>query len=699
MIVQNYQKGLVNPHIYHLPNGTKNGKIFLITAMKKLLVTFCIITLVCCLCAPTFCMAQTSAAQKTRYYQTITVTDGTNPTGVRFVGEFFGKSGIMVVVDVYSSANFVVDFDFNNQTNLTTEQLATKQKVKQLFDEFYDFIMQIDFLSNANYDGKDYFLGSGENKVVPPQSEVHRYNQLQTGVMEISKHTYNMLKIAQDMYTVTNGAYNPAVYRLVDLWGFSSRIYSEGRFGLPYDRQVSANEFWTNGYPLPEDKYVEAFSNSQFVSFSPQSVQLSATQNNGVTTYTVTKNVQPVTVDGVAFTQWIDLGGIAKGYAADFINGQLKQNGIDSFRVDLGTSSQSYGKGLGGEPSKLLLQDPFETISYAFGVQIENANLSTSGLNNRKYTTNGVTYSHIIDGKSGAPVQTGIEGATVISPTLSAAECDCLTTAITVMGRNALVDFVNSDFAKTHNLQIAGFYKTLQGAKQIISNIAKNSVFTTEFCSLDSFGWAMNKNDQGNFVYDEQVVAQNPNKVDYTTAIIILAVVVVLALAGVLVYHFLRGKRKIASRIAEAKKDKFFKPADAFVYVCVALVIVLLFGVFLSKPTAQLKVVKVVDMQTEEVLFVYNVARKEFQYLSENVNGWSIEVQQNGDVVVNLSKMHNGEQVSNQLTIFQKDGNVTVKMTHSVCGYHQDCVRNFDEMSHAGQSIVCSPNMLKIITE
>ena len=118
-----------------------------------------------------------------------------------------------------------------------------------------------------------------------------------------------------------DGAFNPAVYRLVDLWGFSSRIYSNGDFGLPYDRPVTAQQFAENGYPLPEQKYVTAFSQKDFVSFDEQAVEL--TQQDGK--YYVTKNVSPVTVDGVEYQQWLDLGGIAKGYVVDGIKQLLQQ--------------------------------------------------------------------------------------------------------------------------------------------------------------------------------------------------------------------------------------------------------------------------------------------------------------------------------------------------------------------------------------
>ena len=69
-------------------------------------------------------------------------------------------------------------------------------------------------------------------------SSIVAFNAAQAGAkVEVGKDAYEMLKIAQDVYAETGGAYNPATGLLVDLWGFSPRHraadYAPEK---PYDR-------------------------------------------------------------------------------------------------------------------------------------------------------------------------------------------------------------------------------------------------------------------------------------------------------------------------------------------------------------------------------------------------------------------------------------------------------------------------------
>ena len=203
---------------------------------------------------------------------TLTTSDG-KPTGVRYSGYYFGGD-IVVTADIYSSAAFAVDFYINDDApNYTQTQREQRLRIIRLAESVHNYINEADSLANTQYDGVN-----GR-----PLSDVYRYNSAAVGTkLAVDKMTYDMLLVAKEMYRDTNGAFNPAVYRLVDLWGFSSRIYSNGNFGLPYDRQVTAEEFWDNGYPLPEHKYVDAFSSASFTDFSDQSVTLSAEDRKSV---------------------------------------------------------------------------------------------------------------------------------------------------------------------------------------------------------------------------------------------------------------------------------------------------------------------------------------------------------------------------------------------------------------------------------
>lgn len=615
--------------------------------------------------------------------------DNPHPIGVRFSGFYFGSSGITVVVDIYSSESFVIDFYVNESDALLTErQAAQKQRLINLAEEMHTFINKVDAVANTQYDGVS----------IPVMSDIYEYNASPYGrTMEIDKYTYDMLQIAREMYQATEGAFNPAVYRLVDLWGFSSRIYSKGSFGQPYDRVVTAEQFWSTGYPLPEQKYIDAFRAPEFTDFSDTAVTLS--QQDGK--YYVTKNVQPAVVDGVKFEQWLDLGGIAKGYATDGIRAMLQNLGIDRFNVDAGSSSMAYGYNYDGGGNTINLSDPFDPLSALYApalvsVKFGKASVSTSGQYVRKYTTNGVQYSHIVDGASGQPARTGIELVTVVAPEGGqwAGKGDCLTTALTVMGVDKVVDFMNG-YLKDNGIDVVVLYKSVNGSKQIITNLDKSDVKKISD-SYDEYAWTVERDANGNFFYNPSSNKAN----DLLWLIITLAVVIALAVVAVIVVHILKGGKKIEKNILNAKRDKPFKICDIGVYLAVVLLIAVLFLAFFGGDNdAKLQTVKVVDIQTNETLFVYNVSQDKFIVYDNTSNGWTIETSRDDNsVYVKFTREIDGERHFNTMLI-ALGSETSVAMIDSICGYHQDCVRNFPAITRPNGSIVCSPNRLKIVTE
>ena len=612
------------------------------------------------------------------------------PVGVRFSGFYFGESGIEVRADVYSSAALTIDFKINEPAaNLKPQQVATRNKLIELFSQMSLMIDEIDGYANTTYDGTNE-LGI--------TSDVYRYNAAKQGeTVEVSYYTYDMLTYARKMYEVTNGAFNPAVYRLVDLWGFSSRIYSSGNFGLSYDREVSAKEFWTNGYPLPDNKYVEAFSDSAFTDFSNDAVTLSA--NNGK--YFVTKNVAPAVVDGEEFEQWLDLGGIAKGYAVDKARAMIAALGIDRFFVNAGSSSMATGFDAEGGNTTIGMLDSFDPYAELFqtalfSVDVGKSSISTSGQNIRKYTVDGVEYAHIIDGMKGAPAQTGVRSVMLVVPeemgAFWATMGDCLTTALTVMGRDKIVEFCNG-YLKDNGIKIVVQFEALNGSKQLLSNFDEKDL-TGIAESFSEFSWALKTDENGNLYYEPQVKTSSNT--------VLLAVLGSLLGAGVValvVYHFVRGKKRVTTNVINAKKDKPFKILDVLMYMCVAILILVLFCVFvLNTDRTPLETVTVVDDETGETLFVYNAKRGDYEINLDNTNGWQIVVNKVDDgVQVTLTREIRNETHFNTLKIVT-GANPSVEMTDSLCGFHQDCVRNFPAITRSGGAIVCSPNRLKIIT-
>ncbi len=113
----------------------------------------------------------------------------------------------------------------------------------------------------------------------------------------------------------------------------------------------------------------------------------------------------------------IDPGGIGKGYAVDRMAEILRERGIRSALISAGRSS-IYG--LGAPPSeprgwRVTIPDPRRRAGNAAEFYLKNMSMSTSGSSERFFTAGGRTYSHIMDPRSGYPVQ-GMLLASVLAP-------------------------------------------------------------------------------------------------------------------------------------------------------------------------------------------------------------------------------------------------------------------------------------------
>jgi thiamine biosynthesis lipoprotein len=128
----------------------------------------------------------------------------------------------------------------------------------------------------------------------------------------------------------------------------------------------------------------------------------------------------------------LDLGGIGKGYAVDRAVELLRTRGITSALVNLGGSSV-YGLGAppGKEAWEIGIQDPIQSTQIALTVSLRDRALSVAGGYERFFEKDGVTYSHIMDPRSGRPVP-GILSVAVLST--SATDGDAVDDVLFVEG-------------------------------------------------------------------------------------------------------------------------------------------------------------------------------------------------------------------------------------------------------------------------
>jgi thiamine biosynthesis lipoprotein len=128
----------------------------------------------------------------------------------------------------------------------------------------------------------------------------------------------------------------------------------------------------------------------------------------------------------------LDLGGIAKGYAVDRVVGLLRGRQIAAALVSAGGST-IYG--LGAPPGaggwQVELQDPIDPRKVAFAIELKDRALSVAGSSEKAFEAGGVRYSHIMDPRTGAPVQ-GMLSVAVLATSGTAG--DALDDAFFVLG-------------------------------------------------------------------------------------------------------------------------------------------------------------------------------------------------------------------------------------------------------------------------
>ena len=139
----------------------------------------------------------------------------------------------------------------------------------------------------------------------------------------------------------------------------------------------------------------------------------------------------------------LDLGGIAKGYIADALCRQLADAGCDSGFVNLGGNVKTIGVKPDGKPWHVGIQDPNDVEgAVVAAVYSQGQSCVTSGLYERRFSKGGRDYWHILDPKTGYPVETDLVSATIISD--ASIDGDGFTKPLFMMGHDAALAWINA---------------------------------------------------------------------------------------------------------------------------------------------------------------------------------------------------------------------------------------------------------------
>jgi thiamine biosynthesis lipoprotein len=142
----------------------------------------------------------------------------------------------------------------------------------------------------------------------------------------------------------------------------------------------------------------------------------------------------------------VDLGAIAKGYAADEAARIIREAGLKRALINLGGNIVVVGEraaAKAGSPWRIGVQDPADSRGAYIGVlEIRDASVVTSGVYERFFEAGGKKYHHILSTETGFPVDKGLLSVTIISG--SSIDADALSTAVFALGYEKGLELVNS---------------------------------------------------------------------------------------------------------------------------------------------------------------------------------------------------------------------------------------------------------------
>jgi FAD:protein FMN transferase len=141
----------------------------------------------------------------------------------------------------------------------------------------------------------------------------------------------------------------------------------------------------------------------------------------------------------------IDLSSIAQGYSVGRIVSLLEQQGINNYLVEIGGELQTRGKKPDGNAWRVAIEKPISserTMHKVLTIQrTEPLAVMTSGTYRHYFDKDGKRYSHILDAKTGSPVDHTTVSVTVLhdNPTLA----DAWSTAMLCLGKQRGLDVAN----------------------------------------------------------------------------------------------------------------------------------------------------------------------------------------------------------------------------------------------------------------
>ena len=231
-------------------------------------------------------------------------------------------------------------------------------------------------------------------------SEISTFNKASFYHAFPDKENYfkSCLEKSQFVYNLSNGAFDPTVFPLIDAWGFYKEIKT------------------------PLLNKAQADSILEFVSFEKNKLMVYKFQNDSVILFKRDERMK------------LDFNAIAQGLAVDFMAKLMANKGYKNFYIELGGEIRVSGTNKEGNKWRIGIDTPKTKGERSIQeiLQVSNKSIATSGNYRKFYEVDGIKYGHTIDPKTGMQAQQTLLSATVV--TEECALADGFATAFMVMG-------------------------------------------------------------------------------------------------------------------------------------------------------------------------------------------------------------------------------------------------------------------------
>ena len=210
-------------------------------------------------------------------------------------------------------------------------------------------------------------------------SELSRLNHSKGRMFHVSETLLDVLKLSIRVEGESNGLITPAVMNALETAGYSQDFDQIGSSPLHASREFS---------PVPGIEEIILNEQEKWVILPPE-VRL-------------------------------DFGGVAKGWAAR--QAALKLQVYGAALVDAGGDIMTSAALTDGSPWPVAIADPFRPDEDVEMLSLTGEGVATSGQDYRVWKRNGIRMHHIIDVRSGRPVESDVYSATVVAPDVIEAE-------------------------------------------------------------------------------------------------------------------------------------------------------------------------------------------------------------------------------------------------------------------------------------